>query len=172
MEINKIKDSIRTVVTMGLLGAILLAVQVGLAVLPNVELVTPLILIYTLVYRKKVFYAIYVFVLMEGLIYGFGIWWVSYLYIWSILAVVVLIFSKNQSVILWAVISAAYGLAFGFLCAFPYFLSGGIGAGLAYWAAGIPFDIIHCVSNFVVTLIVFKPVHTLLKKLALDAKCN
>ena len=117
-------------VTMGFLSAILLIGQVGMAALPNIEPVTMLIIVYTLIYRKQVFYIIYTFVILEGLIYGFGIWWFSYLYIWTILAVIVLLMKKNQSVLMWVVVAGAYGLAFGFLCAIPYFISGGWGAGI------------------------------------------
>ncbi len=153
-----------TLVTMALLTAILLLGQVGMAALPNIEIVTPLILIYSLVFRKKVFYIIYTFAFLEGLIYGFGIWWINYLYVWSVLALIVFLFHKNQSVIMWSLIAGAFGLLFGLLCAVPYFLAGGIGAGFAYWVAGIPFDILHCVGNFVTTLIIFKPVYSILQK--------
>ena len=71
---------------MGLLAAILLIGQVGMAFLPNIEPVSTLIILYTLTHKKYTFYIIYVFVLLEGILYGFGIWWISYLYIWSILA--------------------------------------------------------------------------------------
>ena len=69
----------REIVTMGILSAILLAAQVSLGFLPNIELVTLLLIVYTLVLKKKVFFVIYVFVLLEGMIYGFGLWWINYL---------------------------------------------------------------------------------------------
>ena len=64
----------REIVTMGILSAILLAAQVSLGFLPNIELVTLLLIVYTLVLKKKVFFVIYVFVLLEGMI----------LWIWSL----------------------------------------------------------------------------------------
>ena len=78
----------REIVTMGILSAILLAAQVSLGFLPNIELVTLLLIVYTLVLKKKVFFVIYVFVLLEGMIYGFGLWWINYLYVWSVQAVI------------------------------------------------------------------------------------
>lgn len=74
----------REIVIYGILSAVLLAAQVSLGFLPNIEIVTLLILVYTLVFRKKVFFIIYIFVFLEGLIYGFGLWWINYLYVWSI----------------------------------------------------------------------------------------
>lgn len=153
------------IATMGLLSAILLIGQMGMSFLPNIEPVTCLVIIYTLVYKKRVFPIIYTFVILEGMVFGFGIWWVSYLYIWSILAVLTLLLQKNQSVVIWAVVAGAFGLLFGALCAIPYLIAGGLGAAFAYWSAGIPYDIIHCAGNFTITLIIFQPVSQVLKRL-------
>lgn len=150
---------------MGLLGAILFVGQLAMSPLPNIEPVTTLIIIYTPIYKKKTFFSIYVFVLLEGLLFGFGIWWISYLYIWSILAAIALSLQKLRSAALWAVVSGLFGLIFGALCAVPYLISGGIGAAFAYWSAGIPYDILHCGGNFALTLILYTPLTRLLKKL-------
>ncbi len=160
MENNK------ELVSMGFLSAILLIGQVGMSYLPNIEIVSLLIYIYTQVYRKKVFFIIYVFVFLEGCIYGFGLWWFGYLYIWSVLALIVLRSGKQQtSVIMTAVILGAYGLSFGMLYALPYFIAGGWAAGFSYWVSGIPFDLLHCAGNVAVSLICYRPLRTLLGKL-------
>ena len=122
---NRHSEKIMDLVTMGLLAAILLVGQLGMSFLPNIEPVSALIILYTLVYKKRVFPIIYVFVLLEGIIFGFNIWWVSYLYIWSILALVTFAFQKTDSAVFWAVVSGAFGLSFGALCAIPYLISGG-----------------------------------------------
>ncbi|MEY8374406.1 hypothetical protein AALD22_01300 [Lachnospiraceae bacterium 56-18] len=151
---------------MGFLSAILLIGQVGMSYLPNIEIVSLLIYIYTQVYRKKVFFIIYVFVFLEGCIYGFGLWWFGYLYIWSVLALIVLRSGRQQtSVIMTAVILGAYGLSFGMLYALPYFIAGGWAAGFSYWVSGIPFDLLHCAGNVAVSLICYRPLRTLLGKL-------
>ncbi len=151
--------------TMGLLSAVLLIGQLGMAFLPNIEPITCLIIIYTLVYKKHVFSIIYTFVILEGMVFGFGIWWISYLYIWSILAGLTLILQRNRSLLVWSVTAGTFGLIFGALCALPYLVAGGAGAAFAYWAAGIPYDIIHCVGNFTITLVMFNPVLNVLKRL-------
>ncbi len=151
---------------MGFLSAILLIGQVGMSYLPNIEIVSLLIYIYTQVYRKKVFFIIYVFVFLEGCIYGFGLWWFGYLYIWSVLALIVLWNGRQQtSIIMTAVILGAYGLSFGMLYALPYFIAGGWAAGFSYWVSGIPFDLLHCAGNVAVSLICYRPLRTLLGKL-------
>lgn len=162
---NRHFDMTARIVTAGVLSAILLVGQVGMSFLPNIEPVSTLIILYTLTYKKRVFPVIYTFVLLEGVLFGFGIWWISYLYIWSILALVALAFQKLDSAILWAVVSGSFGLLFGALCAIPYLISGGPGAAFAYWAAGIPYDILHCLGNFVLTLVLYRPLLELLGRL-------
>lgn len=141
------------------------AAKLCLAAIANVELVSLLIVIFTLVFKKKTFWIVLLFVMMEGLLYGFGIWWIMYLYIWPLLVLLTLIFQSFQSTCVWAIILGLYGLFFGALCSIPYFIIGGMGGGISYWISGIPFDIIHCVSNVTLTLILFKPLLILLRRL-------
>lgn len=147
---------------MGVFAALLIALQVGLSFLPNMELVTLLIILMTCHFGKKSFLAVGVFILAEGLIYGFHIWWINYLYIWPILVVVVLLLRKGSHPLLWAIVAGLFGLLFGALCSIPYFITGGLGAGFSYIISGIPFDLIHCISNFFLVLLLFQPLsHTL-----------
>jgi len=150
---------------MSLLAAIMFASQVAFAFIPNIELVSLLVIVCTLTYRYKALYIIYVFVLLEGLMWGFGLWWISYLYIWTVLWLVTMIFQKARSVFFWTVICALYGLFFGLLTAFIQLVIGGPAMALAYWVSGIPFDILHCIGNAAVTLILFIPISSLLKRL-------
>lgn len=153
----KRKISIFEIALIAIFAALLIAVQVGLAFLPNVELVSILIIVFTIILRKKVFYVIAVFVLAEGLIYGFGTWWFCYLYVWLILAAVAYIFAKRREPLFWALISGAFGLLFGTLCSFVYLFILGAAGMLAWIVNGLIFDVIHGVSNFVIALILFKP---------------
>lgn len=126
---------------MGILSALLIIGQVALGFLPNIEVVTLLVIAYTLVFGKKVFFIIYIFVLVEGLIYGFGLWWINYLYVWSVQAAVTLFFRKQKSVLFWSILSGFFGITFGALCALPYFAIGGPQAAFAYWISGLAYDI-------------------------------
>lgn len=154
----------RELITMAFLAAIVFVGQVCFASLPNIEIVTLLFMLYTIVYGRRVYAVIYVFVLLEGVVYGFGLWWFSYLYVWSILAFIVRRLRGCTSVLLWSVVSGAYGLCFGALFALPYLFTGGIAAAFSYWIAGIPFDLIHCASNAALTLVLWKPLLSLLQK--------
>ena len=149
----------REVVLYALLASLLLVVQVGLAFLPNIELVSLLLMVYTRSMGKKALIPLYVFVLAEGLLYGFGIWWINYLYIWTILVFIVILFRKIESVWFWAIVSCIYGLCFGTLSAVPYFFMGGFTLAATYIVNGIPFDLLHGAGNFVTAMALMKPLH-------------
>ncbi len=152
---------------MAVLGAVLFISQVALSFLPNVELVSLFIIIFTRCFRKKIIGILSVFLLLEILMYGINTWVIMYLYVWPILALISYIFKDIKSVAFWALISGFFGLIFGALCSIVYFFIGGIGGGIAYFIAGIPFDILHCISNVCVVFLLLKPLEILLCKLKL-----
>ena len=160
------KLKVRELVVLGLLTALVYVAQIALAFLPNIELVSLLFILYTLVFGPKVLYIIYTFALLEGLLYGFGIWWITYLYVWTILAGLTWCFRKMESSLGWAILSGAYGLAFGALCEISHFFFVGWQGMVASWLAGLTFDIAHCVGIFLAALALFKPLLHLLKRLA------
>ena len=149
----------------GILGAVLLVSQIALAPLPNIEIVSVLVGLFTMVLGRYVGYTLAVFVLLEGLVYGFGLWWFSYLYIWAILAVVTFFFRKMESRLGWALLCGFFGLIFGTLSSFPTFVLSGFATGVAYIISGIPFDLIHAVSNFLLAFLLLPILRTLLQKL-------
>ncbi len=162
---NEASMRIKDIAIIGTLSAIMVALQVALSFLPNIELVSLLIILFTLIFRWKALIITYVFVALEGLIYGIGLWWLNYLYVWAVLFLLVMLFRKISSPFLWAVISGAYGLSFGALCSIPYFITGGIPSGFAYWVQGIPFDLMHGAGNFVAALILFRPLYYVLNRI-------
>ena len=158
------KLTVKELVLIALLSALLLVAQVGLAFLPNIEVVSLLIILYTLFFKKKTLYIIYIFALLEGLIYGFGIWWIMYLYVWTILWGITMLLKEEKSPVIWAFISGFFGLLFGTLCSVPYFITGGVGMGISWIASGLLMDIIHGIGNFLVTILLFHPLYTAFNK--------
>ena len=158
------RPATRTTVMAGLMGALLLVLKETLAVLPG-EPVTPLILLYTLEFPAATPWAIGVFVVLQFVLYGFGLWSWMYLYIWFLLFFLVRGLRKMDSAVGWAVVSAAYGLAFGALCAPVYLFTGGWAFALTWWVSGIPFDLLHAAGNFVIALALFKPLQKLMETL-------
>lgn len=149
--------SARQIVTAGLLAGLVFALQVAMAGLPNIEPVTLLLILYTIYVPKLAPLIICAFILLEGVTYGFGIWWVHYLYVWPLLAALTHLFRRSSSRVVWACFSGAYGLTFGAMCSIPYFLTGGFYAGASYWVSGIPFDILHCFGNAALMFFLYKP---------------
>ena len=157
------RHSARQLALPGILTAVLLGGQVALAALPNVEIVSLLVILYSLLLGRRVFLVVYAFALLEGFLYGFGLWWISYLYAWPLLAGLVLILGRRERpALFWALVSGFFGLGFGALCALPYLAAGGPAAALSYWLAGLGFDLIHCGGNFGMCLLLFRPLHQLL----------
>lgn len=150
------------IVVMGVLTAVVFAAQVAMGFLPNIELVTLLFILYTLVLGRKVFLIIYVFVFLEGIFYGFGLWWVNYLYVWTVQSIVTLMLRKQTSIFFWSILSGFYGISFGALCSIPYFFMGGPSSAFAYWVSGIAYDIPHCIGNVLICLLLFKPLYKVL----------
>ena len=141
--------------------------QVIMAALPNIELVSFFIIITTRKFGIKSLWSVYIFVILEILYHGLHLWVICYLYVWAILVFIILPIRKNDSVILYTLISSIYGFIFGTLCSVPYFITGGIGYGISWIIGGIVsgFDIYHGVGNFLLTLILFKPTTKMFDKI-------
>ncbi|MDO4513342.1 MAG: hypothetical protein Q4B72_04835 [Lachnospiraceae bacterium] len=161
MKSLKVKD----IAQIGMMIATIEVAKNALAFLPNVELVTLLFILYTLTFGRKVLFVVPAFILLEGTIYGFGLWWVMYLYTWPLLVFITWLFRRQESVLFWSVLSGVFGLMFGALCSIPYFIGGGVAAGVAWWIAGIPYDILHCIANFLICLILYVPLRGILHKM-------
>ena len=165
--------SAQDVATVGLMIAAIEVCKLLMQGLPNIEMTSFLVILFTLHFGRLSIYAVPAFILIEGMIYGFGLWWVMYLYAWPLLALITHAFSRIDSAFFWACVSGAFGLLFGLLCAIPYFFIGLAGGGvsqgmtqmLAWWVAGIPFDLIHGVSNFALMLALYHPIANLLRRM-------
>lgn len=160
------KLTTKDIALIGVMIATIEAAKMALSFVPNVELVTLLIILYTLFFGYRILYVVPAFILIEGCLYGFGIWWVMYAYIWPLLALLTHLFRKQDSVWFWSVFSGIYGLFFGALCAIPYLFIGGLRTAFAWWISGIPMDLLHCASNFILCLVLFVPLRTVLKKVS------
>ena len=157
---------VRKITRIALLSAILYVSKVALEFLPNVELVSLLTVLYTLVFGKEAFLIVTVFNLFELIQWGFGTWWVSYLYVWPLLVLITLLLKKiiKEEFLIWSVVSGLFGLIFGSLFAIVY-LPVDPASALAYWISGLPWDVWHGVCNFVLMLVIGKPLYLLLKKI-------
>ena len=150
---------------MAMLGVVMLASKEALAFLPNIELVSLFTILFTLVFRQRVLGALGVFLLLEGLLYGFGSWWVMYLYIWPLLALLTWLFRWMKRGWQWAIFAGLYGLAFGTLCSLVYLPVGGPSMMLAWIISGLTFDVGHAVGNFFLALVLYRPLRRALQEM-------
>ena len=165
----QIKDLAR----LGLMVALLEVSKLALASVPNIELVSFWIVLFTLHLGWRSLYAVYVFVLLEGILYGVHFWWAAYLYVWAVLVVLTQLFRTQDSPLFWSILSALFGLAFGALCAIPYGITGALSGGLwngilaafSWWVSGIPYDLLHCVGNFVIMLTLYRPIRSAMQRI-------
>ena len=151
---------------MALMGVLLAVSKEALAFLPNIELVSLLLIVFTKTFGGRTVGALAVFLLLEGLLYGFGLWWIMYLYVWPILFLLVWLFRKLEKPWQWAVLSGAFGFSFGTLCAFTYLPIGGFPMMFAWIVSGIAFDIPHGIGNFLLALLLYRPLCAALARLS------
>ena len=153
-----------------MLGALMFSSKIIMEILPNIHLIGMFVMLCTVVFRSKALMPIYIFVLITGLYFGFPTWWVAYLYIWTVLWGIAMLVPKSISskvaFVLYPIICALHGLLYGALYAPTQALLFGLNfeQTLAWIAAGLPFDMIHAVSNFAAGFLVL-PLSAVMKKL-------
>lgn len=148
------KLTTRELTVFSMLGAVMYASKVILEFAPNIHLLGVFTIAFTVVYRKKALYPIYIYVLLNGMLSGFSAWWVPYLYIWTVLWGVVMLLPKRMPRLVqpavYMVVCAVHGFLFGTLYAPVQAIMFGLSLeGMLAWiAAGLPWDFLHGVSNF------------------------
>ena len=111
------------------------------------------------VYGKKALYPVYAFVFLTGLLAGFSTWWLPYLYIWFVLWAGVMLVPHNVNprlkTVIYMIICAVHGFSYGILYAPVHMLFYGMDlkAITAWVIAGLPWDMVHGVSNFFCTIL-------------------
>ena len=139
------------------MGALLVVSKQAMSGLPNIEPVTLLIILFALELPRETPAAITVFILLQGVLYGFGLWWAMYLYIWYLLALLAWLFRRMDHALFWAVFSGLYGLCFGGLCAAVYLFAKTPAFALSWWLSGLSYDALHGVGNFAIMLVLYRP---------------
>lgn len=155
--------SVREMVIFAILGAMTFAAKYVMSFLPNIEPVSLMVMLFALVFGKKWVYPTYLYVGMEILFYGISLWNINYLYVWAVLAIAAGLLRNMESPLGWALLSGTFGLLFGALCGIVDIFIGGFGYAVTKWISGIPFDIAHCLGNFAITLVLFKPLRAILE---------
>ncbi len=159
------KLNLRELSVLALMAALIFASKVAMAALPNIHLVAVLLILTAITFGWKSLYTVFVYVMLEGLVFGFGTWWFAYVYVWPLLVVLAIALRKAHSYILYTLLAGVFGILFGALCLPAHLVMLGWKGAFNWWLAGVPYDLIHGVSNLVLTLILLPPMDKLLNKL-------
>ena len=150
----------RDIAVFAVLTALMFGSKKIMELMPNVHLLGMFIVSVTVIYRKYALFPIYGYVFLDGLFGGFSSWWLPYLYIWAVLwAFTMLIPKKLPQKIrfpLYIGVSALHGFLYGTLYAPVQALMFGLNfkATVAWIITGLPFDLIHGISNLIVGLLI------------------
>ncbi|MBR5438437.1 MAG: hypothetical protein IKV21_05910 [Clostridia bacterium] len=157
------KVTVFDVALVGIMVAVIEVCKIAMMELPNIELTSFWLIMFSKHFSSRVYFVVPVFILIEGAIFGFGVWWVLYLYAWPLLVLAARFLRKSDSPLTWAILSGVFGLLFGFMCAIPYLFMGGISTAFSWWVAGIPWDFVHGGANFILMMLLYKPVSKAMK---------
>lgn len=154
-----------------MLGSLMFCSKVIMEALPNIHLLGMFVMVLTLTFRWRALIPIYIYVFLDGLHLGFSVWWVPYLYIWTVLWAITMILPKKMpkwlGCVVYPVVCSLHGFSFGILYAPAHalFFELNFQEILLWISSGIAFDITHGISNFAVGLLIV-PFSDLLKRLA------
>ena len=157
---NNVSLEIREMVVFAMLGSLMFVSKIIMEALPNIHLLGMFTMTYTVAFRKKALFPIYVYVMLNGLYAGFNLWWAPYLYIWTALWAITMLVPKKLprkiKCFVYPLICCLHGLSFGVLYAPAQAIMFGLNfkATLAWIAAGFTFDLIHGISNLFTGMLV------------------
>ena len=160
----------RDLVLFAMLAAIMFCSKVVMEMLPNIHLLGMLTMTYTLVFRTKALIPIYLYVMLNGVYAGFSVWWIPYLYIWTILWGITMLLPKRMpravKAVVYPAVCALHGFAFGILYAPAQAIMFGMNMQqtVTWIVTGAPFDILHGIGNAAAGLLIL-PLSDLLTKL-------
>lgn len=148
------KISTKEMAVFAMLGAVMYASKIIMEFAPNIHLLGVFTIAFTVVYRKKALYPIYIFVFLIGMFNGFATWWLPYLYVWTVLWGVAMLLPKKMpkklQPLVYMALCAMHGFLFGTLYAPAQAILYGLSlkATIGWIMAGLPMDFLHGVSNF------------------------
>lgn len=154
----------RELILLSFLSILITVGKVSLASIPNVEVVSFLFIVYTVVlgYKRSLLISV-IFSTTEILIWGFGLWTFGYYLFWPLLVMITHLFSRRiKGALGWAIVSGLFGLSFGLLFAIYTAPLTKVNI-FVYWMNGITFDLVHMVGNFFIMLILYKPIKQVLE---------
>ncbi len=169
------------VARVAILAALLTVGKMAFAAIPNVEVVTLLIIVYgATLGMPYALTASLIFCTMEMAIYSPHTWILMYYIYWPLLAVLSSVLLRRRNVfkatVIAVILAVIYAEFLGVLSSSVETLILGTlsSANLAnywlvYYLKGVYFDVVHMISNAIIVSVLFAPLVLLVRKLAPDA---
>lgn len=173
----KLSRRIVEMVVFAMLGSLMFCSKIIMEAIPNIHLLGMFIMVSTVVFRWKALIPLYIYVFLNGLYAGFPMWWVPYLYVWTVLWALTMLLPRRMprvvKAIVYPIVCCLHGALFGVLYAPGQALLFGLDFNgmIAWTVAGIPFDVLHSVGDLVAGLLVL-PMSELLQKLMIRGYRN
>ena len=161
MSSDKWKTKIIEICVFSMLGALMFCSKIIMEMLPNIHLLGMFVVTFTVVYRAKALIPIYIYVFLNGLYAGFNLWWIPYLYLWTVLWAITMLIPKKMppkiAPVVYILVCGLHGLSYGSLYAifqaFAFNLN--FEQTIAWIIAGFPWDITHCIGNILAGLLIY-----------------
>ncbi len=160
---SKRQRASRRVVLVGIMAATVECGKLALAFVPNVEIVTLFLALFSYAFGGLGLAAALIFVCIEPLIWGFGTWVVSYFIYWPLVSIVFFVLGriklKNRLAV--TLIVAVLTFLFGVLSSLidigllSGFFENFFERFLVYYARGLVFYVVHIVSNIIMFFFLF-----------------
>lgn len=171
---SKRRISVRELVLFPMLGSLMFASKIMMEALPNIHLLGMLVMVYTLAFRVRALIPIYIYVFLNGLFAGFDVWWIPYLYIWTILWALTMLLPRRMpkvvKCVVYPLVCCLHGLLFGTLYAPAQAILFGLDLRqtIAWIISGIPFDLIHAFGNLAAGMLILPLSELMLRLLKKD----
>ncbi len=143
-----------------MLGSLMFCSKIIMEIFPNIHLLGMFVMVSAVVFGVRGLIPVYIYVFMNGVYAGFNIWWIPYLYIWTILWGITMLLPKKMSpkacAVVYPLVCALHGLFFGLLYSPAEAILFGLNfkQTIAWVIAGIPYDLLHMAGNFVAGILV------------------
>ncbi len=157
----------KRIVRTALLSALLVLGKLSLSFIPNIEIVTACVIIFSFVFGFEALFATLIFCALDNIIYSFSLdVTLSYFTYWPALSLVSMLIKKTggKNAYVYAILGVLGSLVFGIITSAYYSVLFSVPF-LAHFLAGIPFYCLQMLSALVFLLAGFTPLVKLLEKI-------
>ncbi|MEH7380834.1 ECF transporter S component [Bacillus sp. JJ1533] len=164
--------SVKKLTLLSMLIALSVVGRIVFTFIPNVQPTTAIIIITSLFLGPVYGVVVAVFSsVLSNLVMGMGLWTIGQIFAWGIIGLISGLLQKYREripVVLLAGYAVFCGFLYGFVISMPLYLFSG--KFLAYYIAGLPFDMSHAIGNGLFFLILYPILRLLFLKNVIIAK--